>query len=48
MVKMKYPIKEEEDQITFNKGPQFLLKRKGEPEKQSPRVLQFLTKDTTT
>ena len=39
-------MKEKEDRIAFNRGPIISPTRKGEPKKQSPRVLQFLIRVT--
>ena len=46
MVEPKCLTKEKEGGIALNKGPIISLTKKGEPKKQSPRVLQFLIKDT--
>ena len=47
MVKLKCLIKEKEGRIALNKGPTISLVKKGGPNKQIPRVLQFLIKDST-
>ena len=47
MVELKCLIKEKEGWIALNKGPTISLAKKGGPKKQSPRILQFLSKDTT-
>ena len=47
MVEVKGLIKEKEGCIALNKGLTVSLAKKGGPKKQSPRVLQFLIKDTT-
>ena len=46
MVELKCLIKEKVGRIALNKGPIISLTKKGEPKKQSPRVLEFLIKDT--
>ena len=47
MVELKCLIKEMDDWIALNKGPTISFERKGGLKKQSPRILQFLIKDTT-
>ena len=46
-MELKCLIKEKDDGIALNKGPTISLTRKRGPKKQSPRVLQFIIKDTT-
>ena len=46
IVELKCLIKEKVGRIALNKGPIISLTKKGDTKKQSPRVLQFLIKDT--
>ena len=45
-MELECPIKEKEDWIALNKGPNISHTRKGGPKKQSRRVLQFLIRVT--
>ena len=47
MVELKCFIKEKEGRIALNKGPAISVAQKVGLKKQSPRVLQLLSKDTT-
>lgn len=41
---MQLLIKEKEERIALNEGPAISLATKGGPQKQNPRVLEFLFK----
>ena len=45
-MELEYPIKEKEDRIPLKKGPTISATRKGGPKKQTPGVLQFLSRIT--
>ena len=46
IVELECPIKKKEDRIPLNKGPTIFSTKKGGPKKQTPGVLQFLSRIT--